>query len=84
MSPKTVRMGVSPIAWTNDDLPELGGHLDERGGAEVRLDLAGVPPGGLPLLAVAALLRPSDPTVKLEYRVEAVSGVLELRLLGAP
>ncbi len=25
MTPRTVRMGVSPIAWTNDDLPELGG-----------------------------------------------------------
>jgi inosose dehydratase len=25
MDARTVRMGVSPIAWTNDDLPELGG-----------------------------------------------------------
>src|SRR5688572_23270914 len=25
MQPRTVRFGVSPIAWTNDDLPELGG-----------------------------------------------------------
>jgi inosose dehydratase len=25
MEPRTVRLGVSPIAWTNDDLPELGG-----------------------------------------------------------
>ena len=21
------RLGIAPIAWTNDDLPELGGHI---------------------------------------------------------
>jgi inosose dehydratase len=36
----SVRLGISPIGWSNDDLPELGGDIpldtwprrDERGG----------------------------------------------------
>ena len=27
-SGKNVKLGIAPIAWTNDDLPELGGDLD--------------------------------------------------------
>lgn len=26
LDPKNVRLGIAPIAWTNDDLPELGGE----------------------------------------------------------
>jgi len=26
MKQKNVRLGIAPIAWTNDDLPELGGE----------------------------------------------------------
>ena len=26
-SPNSVKMAIAPIAWTNDDLPELGGHI---------------------------------------------------------
>ncbi len=26
-APKTVSLGIAPINWTNDDLPELGGHI---------------------------------------------------------
>ena len=26
-TPNSVKMAISPIAWTNDDLPELGGHI---------------------------------------------------------
>ena len=26
LNPKNVRLGIAPIAWTNDDLPELGGE----------------------------------------------------------
>lgn len=27
MSDKKVRLAIAPIGWTNDDLPELGGHI---------------------------------------------------------
>ena len=27
LSKEKVRIGISPIGWTNDDLPELGGHI---------------------------------------------------------
>jgi inosose dehydratase len=23
----TIRIGANPIGWSNDDLPELGGHI---------------------------------------------------------
>ena len=23
----TVKLGIAPIAWSNDDMPELGGYL---------------------------------------------------------
>ena len=26
-SPNTIQLSIAPIAWTNDDLPELGGHV---------------------------------------------------------
>ena len=26
-TPNSVKMAIAPIAWTNDDLPELGGHI---------------------------------------------------------
>ena len=26
-APNSVKLSISPIAWTNDDLPELGGHI---------------------------------------------------------
>ena len=26
LDPNNVRLGIAPIAWTNDDLPELGGE----------------------------------------------------------
>ena len=25
--PNSVKLAIAPIAWTNDDLPELGGHI---------------------------------------------------------
>ena len=27
-----VKLGIAPIAWTNDDLPDLGGEKDGSGG----------------------------------------------------
>ncbi len=27
MDPKQIRVGIAPIGWTNDDLPELGGEI---------------------------------------------------------
>ena len=26
-APNSIQLSISPIAWTNDDLPELGGHI---------------------------------------------------------
>ncbi len=26
-APNSIKLSISPIAWTNDDLPELGGHI---------------------------------------------------------
>ena len=26
-APNSVKLAIAPIAWTNDDLPELGGHI---------------------------------------------------------
>ena len=26
-TPSSVNLAIAPIAWTNDDLPELGGHI---------------------------------------------------------
>ena len=26
-APNSVQLAIAPIAWTNDDLPELGGHI---------------------------------------------------------
>ena len=44
----SVRFGVSPIAWTNDDMPELGGDIPlETCLAETRLaGYAGTELGG--------------------------------------
>ncbi len=43
-----VRLGINPIGWSNDDLPELGGHIPlERCLAEARLaGYSGIEKGG--------------------------------------
>ena len=27
LSKNSIKLSIAPIAWTNDDLPELGGHI---------------------------------------------------------
>ena len=27
MNPERIKLGIAPIGWTNDDMPELGGHI---------------------------------------------------------
>ncbi len=55
----TIRFGVSPIAWANDDMPELGGDTTVEtilGDAEA-IGFAGVELGGK-FPRDAAMLRP--------------------------
>ena len=74
----TIRLGIAPIGWTNDDLPELGGDIPlERCLTEARAaGYAGVEKGGK---------FPSDaPTLKAvleEHGLALVSGWFSGRLL---
>jgi inosose dehydratase len=66
-----IRVGIAPIGWSNDDLPELGGDIPlEQCLAEAKLaGYAGVEKGGkFPM--DAAILRP----ILERYRLELVSG----------
>ena len=74
----TVRIGIAPIGWTNDDLPELGGDIPlERCLAEARAaGYAGVEKGGkFPNDA------PSLKPVLEEHGLALVSGWFSGRLL---
>lgn len=75
------KLGIAPIAWTNDDLPELGGDtpletcLAESGAA----GFIGVETGGK-FPKTAALLRPK----LAEFGLDLVSGWYSGTVLDAP
>ena len=74
----TVRFGVSPIAWTNDDMPELGGDTAvETVLADARaIGFEGVELGGKFPREPAALGR-----LLKRHRLDLVGGWYSLRLL---
>jgi len=60
-----IRFGVSPIAWTNDDMPELGGDT------AVETILADAAEIGLPASSWAASFRASPPSLVRCWRAIA-------------
>ncbi len=66
-----VRLGINPIGWSNDDLPELGGHIPlEQCLAEARLaGYSGIEKGGK-FPEDPALLRP----LLERYRLALIGG----------
>ena len=74
----SVRFGVSPIAWTNDDMPELGGDtpVETILADAVAIGFAGVELGGK-FPRDAAALGP----ILAQYRLALIGGWYSLRLL---
>jgi inosose dehydratase len=74
-----VRLGVSPIAWSNDDLPELGGDtpLDTCLAEAAELGFAGIELGNK-FPRDAAVLRP----LLEHHRLQLISGWYSGRLLA--
>ena len=70
-SPVTVKLGINPITWTNDDMPELGGNIPlDVCLAEARLaGFSGIEMGGK-FPRDAATLRP----ILERHRLDLVSG----------
>jgi inosose dehydratase len=77
MQPKTVRIGINPITWTNDDMPELGGDIPlDTCLAETKLaGYAGTEMGGK-FPRTAAALRP----VLAGHGLDLVSGWCDGRI----
>lgn len=78
MDARTVRMGVSPIAWTNDDLPELGGEtpLEQCLAEAAAAGFDGIELGGK-FPREASVLGP----ILARHRLRLVSGWYSARLL---
>lgn len=74
----TIRWGVSPIAWANDDLPELGGEttLDELLGDVKEIGFQGVELGNK-FPRDAATLKP----IMRSYNLEIIGGWYSSNLL---